>query len=111
LGFPIEADRDRPHRVGYRWAIPIRLQLAERTRALALFNLTEGKAMQSIPVGATGSFSLVVMPDHLASRFKDVTSLPLSLPQNDRSGIWPDTGNNEEAICLVPALLRRVRVR
>jgi hypothetical protein len=33
--------------------------------------------MQSIPVGATGSFSLVVMPDHLASRFKDVT-LPRS---------------------------------
>src|SRR5580704_2646187 len=29
--------------------------------------------MQSIPIGATGSFSLVVMPDHLASRFKDVT--------------------------------------
>ena len=29
--------------------------------------------MQSIPLGATGSFSLVVMPDHLASRFKDVT--------------------------------------
>ena len=29
--------------------------------------------MQSIPLGVTGSFSLVVMPDHLASRFKDVT--------------------------------------
>ncbi len=29
--------------------------------------------MQSIPVGATGSFSLLVLPDHLASRFKDVT--------------------------------------
>src|ERR1700722_8907963 len=29
--------------------------------------------MQSIPVGATGSFSLVVMPHHLASRFKDAT--------------------------------------
>jgi fluoroacetyl-CoA thioesterase len=29
--------------------------------------------MQSIPVGAKGSFSLVVMPDHLANRFKDVT--------------------------------------
>ena len=29
--------------------------------------------MQSIPIGATGSFSLVVMPEHLASRFKDVT--------------------------------------
>ena len=29
--------------------------------------------MQSIPVGATGSFSLLVMPDHLAGRFKDVT--------------------------------------
>ena len=33
--------------------------------------------MQSIPVGATGSFSLVVMPDHLASRFKDVTLPPV----------------------------------
>src|ERR1700687_71778 len=37
----------------------------------------QGKAMQSIPVGATGSFSLVVMPDHLASRFKDVTLPPV----------------------------------
>src|SRR5580704_2250471 len=34
--------------------------------------------MQSIPVGATGSFSLAVMPDHLASRFKD-TTLPAVL--------------------------------
>ena len=33
--------------------------------------------MQSIPVVATGSFSLVVMPDHLASRFKDVTLPPV----------------------------------
>src|SRR3984893_11789646 len=37
----------------------------------------QGKAMQSIPAGATGSFSLVVMPDHLASRFKDVTLPPV----------------------------------
>ncbi len=29
--------------------------------------------MQSIPIGATGSFSLVVNPEHLASRFKDAT--------------------------------------
>ncbi len=29
--------------------------------------------MQSIPVGAAGSFSLVVNPEHLASRFKDAT--------------------------------------
>src|SRR5450631_1584833 len=33
--------------------------------------------MKSIPVGATGLFSLVVMPDHLASRFKDVTLPPV----------------------------------
>jgi fluoroacetyl-CoA thioesterase len=33
--------------------------------------------MQSIPVGATGSFSLVVTPEHLASRFKDVTLPPV----------------------------------
>jgi fluoroacetyl-CoA thioesterase len=33
--------------------------------------------MQSIPVGATGSFSLIVMPDHLASRFKDTTLPPV----------------------------------
>jgi fluoroacetyl-CoA thioesterase len=29
--------------------------------------------MQSIPIGATGTFSLVVTPEHLANRFKDVT--------------------------------------
>src|SRR5450755_966836 len=37
----------------------------------------QGNAMQSIPVGATGSFSLVVIPDHLASRFKDATLPPV----------------------------------
>jgi fluoroacetyl-CoA thioesterase len=29
--------------------------------------------MKSIPVGAAGSYSLVVTPEHLASRFKDAT--------------------------------------
>lgn|SRR5579864_9310993 len=33
--------------------------------------------MQSIPVGAKGSFSLIVAPDHLASRFKDATLPPV----------------------------------
>ncbi|HKN10985.1 MAG TPA: thioesterase family protein [Pseudomonadota bacterium] len=33
--------------------------------------------MQAIPVGATGSFSLIVLPDHLASRFKDATLPPV----------------------------------
>ena len=33
--------------------------------------------MQPIPVGATGSFSLVVTLDHLASRFKDATLPPV----------------------------------
>jgi fluoroacetyl-CoA thioesterase len=33
--------------------------------------------MQSVPVGATGSFSLVVTPAHLASRFKDATLPPV----------------------------------
>jgi fluoroacetyl-CoA thioesterase len=37
----------------------------------------QGTVMQSIPVGATGTFSLVVMPEHLASRFKDVTLPPV----------------------------------
>jgi fluoroacetyl-CoA thioesterase len=34
-------------------------------------------AMQPIPVGATGSFSLLVLPEHLASRFKDSTLPPV----------------------------------
>jgi fluoroacetyl-CoA thioesterase len=33
--------------------------------------------MKSIPFGATGSFSLVVQPEHLASRFKDGTLPPV----------------------------------
>jgi fluoroacetyl-CoA thioesterase len=33
--------------------------------------------MKSIPDGGAGSFSLVVEPDHLASRFKDVTLPPV----------------------------------
>jgi fluoroacetyl-CoA thioesterase len=37
----------------------------------------KGKAMKSIPVGAAGSYSLVVTPEHLASRFKDATLPPV----------------------------------
>jgi len=33
--------------------------------------------MKSIPVGASGSYSLVVTPEHLASRFKDSTLPPV----------------------------------
>jgi fluoroacetyl-CoA thioesterase len=33
--------------------------------------------MQTIPVGVTGSFGLVVMPEHLASQFKDQTLPPV----------------------------------
>src|SRR6195256_3421466 len=33
--------------------------------------------MKSIPVGASGSFSLHVTPEHLASRFKDLTLPPV----------------------------------
>ena len=33
--------------------------------------------MQSIPIGTAGSFTLDVMPEHLASRFKDVTLPPV----------------------------------
>ena len=33
--------------------------------------------MPSIPVGAKGSFSLIVAPEHLASRFKDATLPPV----------------------------------
>jgi fluoroacetyl-CoA thioesterase len=33
--------------------------------------------MQTIPIGAAGSYSLVVTPEHLASRFKDTTLPPV----------------------------------
>lgn len=33
--------------------------------------------MQTIPIGAKGSFSLVVTPDHLANRFKDAMLPPV----------------------------------
>jgi fluoroacetyl-CoA thioesterase len=33
--------------------------------------------MKLIPVGAAGTFNLVVTPEHLASRFKDVTLPPV----------------------------------
>ena len=33
--------------------------------------------MQSIPIGAAGMYSLVVTPEHLASRFKDTTLPPV----------------------------------
>lgn len=33
--------------------------------------------MRAIPVGATGTFSMVVAPQHLANRFKDATLPPV----------------------------------
>ena len=33
--------------------------------------------MRAIPIGAKGSFSLTVLPEHLASRFKDTTLPPV----------------------------------
>ena len=33
--------------------------------------------MKQIPVGATGSFSLLVQPEHLANRFKDAMLPPV----------------------------------
>ncbi len=33
--------------------------------------------MRAIPVGATGTFSMVVAPEHLANRFKDATLPPV----------------------------------
>jgi len=33
--------------------------------------------MQTMPLGSKGSFSLVVMPEHLASRFKDAMLPPI----------------------------------
>ena len=33
--------------------------------------------MQPIPIGAKGSFSLLVQPEHLANRFKDATLPPV----------------------------------
>src|SRR2546430_7307674 len=38
----------------------------------------EGNPVQPIPLGTQGSFSLVVIPEHLANRFKD-TTLPAVL--------------------------------
>src|SRR6266404_5658010 len=37
----------------------------------------KGNPMQSIPVGARGSFNLLVTPDHLANRFKDAMLPPV----------------------------------
>ena len=36
-----------------------------------------GRAMRQIPIGAKGSFSLLVQPEHLASRFKDAMLPPV----------------------------------
>jgi fluoroacetyl-CoA thioesterase len=37
----------------------------------------QGESMRSVPVGTAGSFSLIVTPDHVASRFKDATLPPV----------------------------------
>src|SRR5215472_1910135 len=33
----------------------------------------KGKSVRAIPIGAQGSFAMVVSPEHLANRFKDAT--------------------------------------
>jgi fluoroacetyl-CoA thioesterase len=38
---------------------------------------TAGAQMRTVPIGATGSYTLVVTPEHLASRFKDPTLPPV----------------------------------
>jgi fluoroacetyl-CoA thioesterase len=38
---------------------------------------SKGHPVQSIPLQAKGSFSLVITPDHLANRFKDATLPPV----------------------------------
>src|SRR5437762_14133849 len=39
--------------------------------------MMEGNRMRSIPIGAKGSFTLVVAPGHLANRFKDAMLPPV----------------------------------
>jgi fluoroacetyl-CoA thioesterase len=40
-------------------------------------SIEEIDLMPSIPLGAKGTFTLIVMPEHLANRFKDVTLPPV----------------------------------
>jgi fluoroacetyl-CoA thioesterase len=39
--------------------------------------MSKGKFMRQIPVGARGSFNLLVQPEHLANRFKDAMLPPV----------------------------------
>ena len=61
--------------------------------------------MQSIPIGATGSFSLVVMPEHLASRFKDVTLPPTG--ENEEIGV----GTHERVVLQLSKLSERMKAK
>src|SRR5256885_11583066 len=48
-----------------------------RCTALTARQVHRSNLMASIPVGARGSFTLVVTPEHLANRFKDATLPPV----------------------------------
>ena len=62
--------------------------------------------MHSIPLGAQGSFSLLVTPDHLANRFKDATLPPILatpvmimvMENAALNAIKPFLGNGESAL-------------
>jgi fluoroacetyl-CoA thioesterase len=55
----------------------MRAQAKRRSDKLDPFYRSRRKTMRPIPVGAKGSFSLVVTPEHLANRFKDATLPPV----------------------------------
>jgi predicted thioesterase len=40
---------------------------------LGAFTIEKEISMRTIPIGAQGSFAIVVLPEHLANRFKDAT--------------------------------------
>src|SRR5207302_4303310 len=44
----------------------------ETCRRTCIYN-RKGNIMRTIPIGAQGSFAIVVSPEHLANRFKDAT--------------------------------------
>jgi fluoroacetyl-CoA thioesterase len=55
----------------------MRAQAKRRSDKLDPFYRSRRKTMRPIPVGAKGSFSLVVRSEHLANRFKDATLPPV----------------------------------
>ena len=71
------APESGPVMVSIEYRVGIRVDLQRGLGHTSGLKLKGADAMPTIPIGAKGTFTLVVAPEHLANRFKDATLPPV----------------------------------